>query len=101
LVQSVYDRVLKAMDRVDPDVAEAELSQGTLSINLAGGSRWILSAQPPVRQLWLAVASRGRAFHFDYDAASQTWQDDKGEGLELLTYLERLLAEEAGLSVHL
>ena len=99
LIQASFDRVYKALDPVDPDIVEAELSQGTLTLRLANGTRCILSGQPPVRQLWLAVASKGRAFHFDFDRTSGQWRDDKGEGIELYAYLEGLLHEEAGLSV--
>jgi CyaY protein len=100
-LQAVYDRVLNALDHVDPDVCEADLSQGALTIKLANGARWVLSGQPPVRQLWLAVASRGRAFHFDYDPTGDAWRDDKGEGLEVVSLLETLLREDAGLKVKL
>ncbi len=96
LAREIYERVQRAFDEVDPDEAECEESQGSLTILLPGGAKWILSVQPPVRQLWLAVASIGRAFHFDYDAGAHTWKDDKGEGIELLSYLETLLKEQAG-----
>ena len=100
LAKQIYVRIDNAFEDVDPDVAECEESLGSLSIELADGAKWILSVQPPVRQLWLAVASIGRAFHFNYDAASQTWQDDKGEGIELLSYLEELLKDVAEIEVH-
>ncbi len=96
LARGIYERVQGAFDDVDPDEAECEESQGSLTISLPDGAKWILSMQPPVRQLWLAVASIGRAFHFDYDAAADAWKDDKGEGVELLSYLEGLLQELAG-----
>ena len=99
LAKVVYDRIEAEFDAVDPDTVECEVSQGALTLTLAGGARWVLSQQPPVRQLWLAVASRGRAYHFDYDATRDAWIDDKGEGVELLPHLAQLLAEEAGLSV--
>jgi len=98
-LHAVYDRVMKALDAVDPDRCEADLAQGALTIKLANGSKWVLSGQPPVRQLWLAVASRGRAFHFDYDASADAWRDDKGEGLEVTSLLEKLLREDAGVQV--
>jgi CyaY protein len=98
---ALFERILRALDAVDPDVCEAELSQGALSIRLANGARWVLSGQPPVRQLWLAVASRGRAYHFNFDTAANVWRDDKGEGLEAISLLERLLKEDAGLDVRL
>jgi len=100
-LQAVYDRVLKALDGVDPDRCEADLSQGALTLRLANGAKWVLSGQPPVRQLWLAVASRGRAFHFDYDPVKDAWCDDKGEGLELVSLLQKLLKEDAGLEVRI
>ncbi len=99
LAVQLYRRVERAFDEVDPDDAECEESQGSLTIRLADGARWILSLQPPLRQVWLAVASLGRAFHFDYDAGADTWRDDKGEGIELLPHLEKLLEEVAGVRV--
>lgn len=99
LAKAVYDRIEAQFDEIDPDEVECEVAQGTLMLTLADGARWVLSQQPPVRQLWLAVASKGRAWHFDHDPASGRWLDDKGEGVELLSTLEQLLAEVAGLQV--
>jgi iron-sulfur cluster assembly protein CyaY len=99
LAKSAYDRIEAQFDAVDPDQVECEVAQGALTLTLADGARWVLSQQPPVRQLWLAVASKGRAYHFDYDPASGRWLDDKGEGLELLSHLEALLSEVAALEV--
>ena len=99
LAQAIYDRIEAQFDEVDPDEVECEVAQGALTLTLQDGARWVLSQQPPVRQLWLAVASKGRAYHFDYDAANGRWIDDKGEGVELLSHLERLLAEVAELQV--
>lgn len=101
LAEDVYKRIEAAFDDVDPDVVECEIAQGALTLTLPGGARWLLSQQPPVRQLWLAVASKGRAWHFDYDPQSGQWRDDKGEGVELLSYLQGLLAEVAGVQVTL
>jgi CyaY protein len=101
LAKQIYDRVSKALDDVDPDVVECEESLGSLTIQLADGAKWILSVQPPVRQLWLAVASLGRAYHFNYDRQSGTWQDDKGQGIELLSHLRTLLKDVGGVDVAL
>lgn len=99
LAKAVYDRIEAQFDEVDPDQVECEVAQGALTLTLADGARWVLSQQPPVRQLWLAVASKGRAYHFDYDPTSKAWRDDKGEGIELLSHLQGLLREVAGLQV--
>jgi CyaY protein len=101
LAQEAYARIGRAFDEVDPDLAEAEESLGSLTISLPNGAKWILSMQPPVRQLWLAVASLGRAYHFNYAAESGTWHDDKGEGIELMTHLESLLRDVAGVEISL
>ena len=97
--QQIYSRISAAFDEVDPDVAECEESLGSLSIVLADGAKWILSVQPPVRQMWLAVASIGRAFHFNFDPATESWRDDKDNGIELLSYLEGLLKKVANLDL--
>ncbi len=99
LAKEIYNRIEDAFEEVDPDQVECEVAQGALTLTLADGSRWVLSQQPPVLQLWLAVASRGRAFHFDFDASARVRMDDKGEGLELLTNLARMLGEDAGLEI--
>lgn len=100
LAKGIFDRILSAFDEVDPDIAECEESLGSLTIELSDGAKWILSVQPPVRQLWLAVASIGRAFHFNYDPDQKTWHDAKQPDVELLAYLRQLLKEEAELDLH-
>jgi frataxin-like iron-binding protein CyaY len=52
-----------------------------------------------VRQIWLAAASKGIAYHFNYD--SGRWLDDKGKGVELLGELKKLVQEAAGVSLNL
>lgn len=96
LIDALLNRVFKAFDSVDPDIAECELQHGALNIKFASGARVILSAQPSVRQLWLAVASKGVAFHFNYDAQKRMWLDDKGQGIEPVSYLEAHVKEVTG-----
>jgi len=91
-IKAVYSRVESAFDDVDPDVVEPELGQGTL-ILLTPKGKIILSTQPSVRQLWLAVAALGLAVHFNYDDANNTWVDDKGDGKELYAYLKSTLSQ--------
>jgi iron donor protein CyaY len=90
LVKDVYARVENAFESVDPDVAEVETGMGTVTI-LSSKGKTILSTQPSVRQLWLAVAALGVALHFNWDAEKKQWFDDKGEGRELFAYLTETL----------
>lgn len=101
LVAEAYRQLERAFDAVDPDLAEFELSQGAVSIQFANRTKLILSTQPSVRQLWLAAASKGIAYHFDFDPESKSWLDDKGKGLELLATVKALVAEVAGVSLAL
>lgn len=98
-LEDTLGRVESAFEDVDPDVAECEEQLGALTIRFADGARCILSAQPSVRQLWLAVAARGVAFHFNYDPESDQWVDDKGRGIELLAYLKDYIKEQTGLEL--
>lgn len=99
LVKETLDRIENAFDEVDPDIAECHQSLGSMTIQLADGSRCILSGQPSVRQLWLALASKGVAFHFNYDPERKVWMDDKGRNFELISYLESYLKDAAGLDI--
>lgn len=92
-VQELFSQIQKSFDSIDPDLAECEENMGSLTLVLSDGSRCILSLQPSVRQIWLALASRGLAFHFDYQVHSGLWLDDKGKGIELKSYLRAFLKE--------
>ena len=103
-IKKTVDQIGKAFENVDPDVAECEMQFGALTILITKGpkgAKCILSAQPSVQQLWLAIASRGVAFHFNYDPAVQKWLDDKGKNIELTSYLNAYLLAETGLDLKL
>ena len=104
-IQETFTRVENAFENVDPDLAECEQSLGSLTITFADRSRCILSTQPSVRQLWLAMAAKGTAVHFNLenppDGASYRWIDDKGKGIELLSFLEGYLSETSGTTIRL
>ena len=76
----------------DPDEIEANLTQGSLVFVLNQKNKVILSMQPPLKQIWLAVAHKGIALHFDWDPGSRTWMDDKTKAIELESYLSNLFS---------
>ncbi len=98
-VQAVFRKIDQALAHLDPDQVDCEESQGSLVIALADRSKCILSLQPSVEQLWVALASQGRAYHFIFDDHSQQWWDDRGQKLELFQMLERYLLEVSGLVI--
>ena len=101
IMQSTLDLIEKVFTDVDPDVAECDQSLGSMTITFADRSRCIISGQPSIRQLWLALASRGTAYHFNWNASSQQWVDDKGRGIELLSFLKTYFKEVTGLDFKL
>lgn len=100
-VQETLDRLERHLSDVDPDVVECEQAFGAMTLTFPDRSRCILSAQPSVRQLWLALASLGMAHHFNWDESNESWIDDKGKGLELISYLRQFLRDKTGLSLEL
>jgi iron donor protein CyaY len=100
-VQQSMDRIEKAFADVDPDVAECEYSFGSLTITSSDRSRLILSTQPSVRQIWLALAAKGIAHHFNYVEEKDQWFDDKGKNVELLSFLRGYFKDSAGLALSL
>jgi len=100
-MEEIFARIEKALENVDPDLAECEQAMGALSVTFGNQSKCILSAQPTIGQLWLALASRGTAYHFNFDSISNSWIDDKGLGIELVGLLEKYFQETTGLEVRL
>ena len=96
-MKETLDRVERAFDSVDPDVAECTVQFGALTIAFPNGQRLILSSQPSVGQLWMAIAAKGVAYHFDFDHSKGEWRDDRGEGIEPLSFLSKYLEDVADL----
>lgn len=97
LLDDTLDRVDRAFDAVDPDLAESNPTQGALTITMRGGQRLILSPQPSPRQLWIAF--KDQAWHFDWDATRRCWLDDRGRNIEALALVSDLTRQAAGVDL--
>ncbi len=97
LLDDTLERIDRAFDDVDPDLAESNLSQGALSITMRGKQRLVLSPQPSPRQLWLAF--HDRAWHFDWNESRRCWLDDRGQDIEAVALVARLTREAAGVEL--
>lgn len=99
-VKEIFERIERAFENVDPDVAEAESLSGTCTIlTPANRSKIIVSPQPPVKQIWVAVAAMGLAMHFSQDPTSQRWLDDKDSSKELFSQLSAAVKATTGLEI--
>lgn len=97
LAAGIFKRLLSAIDRVDPDLLEADGSSDMVTIAAASGEKVVVNTQRAARQLW--VAGRGEGVHFTYDAAAGQWKDDRGRGLELLAFVARCVREASGVAL--
>lgn len=98
-VKKVLDPVESCFDQIDPDVAECFSQMGALTIQFSDRSKCILSSQPSVQQIWLALAAKGIAYHFDYSLEKYQWIEDKTKCLELTQVLKSFLIEK-GVDTH-
>ncbi len=85
LLDDTYDRVDRAFEDVDPDLAEVTVSQGALTVLFNERVRLMLTPQPAVRQLW----------------ARRAWMDDRKLGIELAKLVEDTTREAAGVEVRI
>ncbi len=90
------DRVAKWLETLDPDAVDYATGDGVVTIEFADGGKFILSRQAATSQVWLAAGASGR--HYDCDAASGRWRDDK-DGHDLYQRLAELISEKISASI--
>jgi iron donor protein CyaY len=86
-------KVAKWLEDLDPDEVDYTTADGVVTIEFAGGAKFILSRQSQMKQLWLAAGSHG--FHYSWDESRGIWIDDK-DGHELLPRLAETISEQLG-----
>jgi CyaY protein len=93
LADECLRRIQARLEREDPDEVEAALGDGMLTIEFAGGSKFIVSRQSATQQIW--VAAGARAWHYSPDPVKGTWVDDK-DGHDLYTRLAEVVSQKLG-----
>ena len=86
-------KVAKWLEDLDPDEVDYTTADGVVTIEFAGGAKFILSRQSQMKQMWLAAGSHG--FHYSWDPSRSLWIDDK-DGHELLPRLAEKVSEQLG-----
>jgi CyaY protein len=86
-------KVAKWLEDFDPDEVDYTAGDGVVTIEFAGGAKFILSRQSQMKQMWLAAGSH--AFHYIWNPTSSTWLDDK-DGHELFQRLAESISEQVG-----
>ncbi|HMK71859.1 MAG TPA: iron donor protein CyaY [Myxococcaceae bacterium] len=93
LVASAFQRLLQALDRVDPDLLDADSTGDMVTITSASGQKVVVNTQRAARQIW--VAGKGIGVHFSYQDDGR-WMDDKARGLELFAFVADAVEAAAG-----
>ena len=93
-VKKVLSALLDQVDVIDSDEHDPSLSAGNLHVGFEDGSTFILSQQPPTRELWLSA--NFTAWHFvNRDGA--WFERDSGESM--LSVLSTLFSDKLGMDI--
>jgi CyaY protein len=84
LVAAAFQALLRALDKVDPDLLDADSTGDMVTVTSPSGQKVVVNTQRATRQIW--VAGKGMGLHFSFEADGQ-WMDDKGKGIELFTFV--------------
>lgn len=90
------ERVARWLEDFDPDELDFATADGVLTLEFADGTRYVLNRQTAADQMWYAAGAR--AWHYDWDAASQRWKDGR-DGHELFERIRASVSEKLGRAV--
>jgi iron donor protein CyaY len=90
---AALSKVAKWLEDLDPDEVDYTTADGVVTIEFAGGAKFILSRQSQMKQMWLAAGSHG--FHYTWDSARGLWIDDK-DGHQLFPRLAETISDQLG-----
>ncbi len=94
-IADVLEDVQNAIDRAQVP-ADCSLAGLVLTIEFDDGAKFVVNAQAPMQQLWLAARSGG--LHFALQGAS--WKDLRS-GEEFFAALSRVVSDQLGRAVSL
>ena len=98
LVAAAFQRLLRALDTVDPDLLDADSTGDMVTVTSATGQKVVVNTQRATRQIW--VAGKGLGLHFSFEADNR-WMDDKGKGIELFAFVADAVEAVSGVRLEL
>jgi CyaY protein len=84
LVSTAFKALMRALDKVDPDILDADSTGDMVTVTSAAGQKVVVNTQRATRQIW--VAGKGLGLHFSFEPDGR-WMDDKGKGVELFAFV--------------
>ena len=93
LAEACLERVADWLEQFDPDELDFSTTDGVVTLEFAGGKRFVLNRQAAADQMWYAAGAR--AWHYNWNPEKQCWQDDRDQhGLE--ENIGRTISEQLG-----
>ncbi|MBX3227435.1 MAG: iron donor protein CyaY [Labilithrix sp.] len=97
LADEALKHIEAMLEDVDADDVDVERAGDVVTLTFKNKQKCVINTQRPTRQLWLAA--NARAWHFDYDATTKRWLDDKKTGVELFVQIAAIVKASAGVDV--
>jgi CyaY protein len=91
------EAVARWLEGFDPDEVDFATTDGVVTLEFPDGVKFVLNRQAGASQMWFAAGAR--AWHYDWDAASARWVDDR-DGHALFAKLGAVVSEKLGRTVH-
>ena len=98
LAEDCLEYVADWLEDFDPDELDFSTTDGVVTLEFAGGLRFVLNRQAAADQMWYAAGAR--AWHYNWDAKNESWVNDR-DGHKLLDNLGLTISEQLGREVKL
>src|SRR5215510_2911162 len=86
-------RVARWCEAFDPDELDFAESDGVVTLEFADRTRYVLNRQTAADQMWFAAGAR--AWHYDWDAKTRAWVDDR-DGHDLYERIAEVVSQKLG-----
>ncbi len=92
------ERVARWLEAFDPDELDYAVSDGVVTLEFPGGTRYVLNRQAAAHQMWFAAGAR--AWHYDWDEGRSSWLDDRDRH-DLFGRIAQVVSDKLGRAVAL
>ncbi len=100
LADGLLHTLVDAVDEAVGDTVDVDLIGGVLTVDLAARGQYVINKHTPNREIWLSSPSSG-AWHFGYDAGTESWRSTRDRSQSLFEVLARELAAATGATITL
>jgi len=98
LADTCLEAVATWLEDFDPDEVDFATTDGVVTLEFPDGVKYILNRQAAADQMWFAAGAR--AFHYNWDAGTESWVDDR-DGHALYARLAEVVSDKLGRAVSL